>query len=80
MGEAWVHQEPGGPVTNDTACCNITKLLTTVSIKLNTVQPQQKNLTYNDNFCIAGKIIGIVHFLCYLLMNGKITHKTAAFV
>jgi len=30
-GEAWVHQVLGEPVTNDTACHNTIKLLTTVN-------------------------------------------------
>ena len=31
VGEAWVHQVLGEPVTNDTACRNTTKLLTAVN-------------------------------------------------
>jgi len=31
VGEAWVHQVLGEPVTNDTACHNTIKLLTTVN-------------------------------------------------
>jgi len=31
VGEAWVHQVLGEPVTNDTACHNTTKLLTAVN-------------------------------------------------
>lgn len=31
VGEAWVHQVLGEPVTNDNACHNTTKLLTTVN-------------------------------------------------